>query len=91
MKAKKKKTMWCAKINQSGLYSVKPMKMTLEPDGDYWSIDGSINAAGPGMDRHEGYVIFAAHDKKDVEVFILGVRGAMQMLYDWSTTGAMGV
>lgn len=79
--------LWCAKVNLAGLYSAKPIEMRLTGLSGWWSRDGNLSADGPGLYYADGYIDFASHSKREVELFILGVNSATQLLLNWATPG----
>jgi hypothetical protein len=82
------KVVWAATVNLSGCYSSKPIECKLGgynfSDGDlWWDKSGNIGVR-LGLKKTDGYTQFASEDKREVELFLMGVEACMSRLRDWS-------
>jgi len=75
----------CA-VNLMGLYSNSPIKCSWSDKSDAWlDEDGIFSVAKLGLNTEQGRVTYASTQKKDVEIWILGVRATSFMLQNWAT------
>jgi hypothetical protein len=82
------KVVWAAAVNMSGCYSSKPIECKLEQDAYdddpmWWDKSGDIGFR-LGLKKTDGYTQFASEDKREVELFLMGVEACMSRLRDWS-------
>jgi hypothetical protein len=84
---RKIKTLWVAKINLSGLYCKIPTRVKVDEGGKYWDKEGNFDVIGRGTHAGYGHITFASENKKEVQLWIDGVRAAMTMLKSWSHYG----
>ena len=70
------KTIYASRFNLSGLYGSRPYKCTIEENGEFWVGDrGYFCVDKLGLKVcHAGYITYASVDKRDVEIWIAGVR-----------------
>ena len=82
---------WAASINLSGLYSKTPMRCLLDINNDndcveWWSEDKNFSVRKLGLESARGYISFASTKKKDVVIFIDGVKATMKLMKTWCST-----
>ena len=80
----KKKHLWMAQINLSGLYSNSPLKMTWDDDLEkYWDYRGDLSVEGVGLYADAGCITFASYKSLEVQLWISGVLSTMKMMQAW--------
>ena len=72
-----RKDIWFIGINLNGLWYKKAMKGIWDKELKSWFDDtGNFNCYKVGLDIEKRAIVFASHDKKDVDNFIKGVKSS---------------
>ncbi len=82
---KQKKEMWGVGFNLSGLWKQQPARMYKLRDCDFWhDRPGNLCIYALGLTQGDGYTYFMSESKKEVELFIAGVKAALHILKYWT-------
>lgn len=73
---------WGAAINLSGVWG--PVKMSFDHEGDkFYDKNGNLSVDKIGKTVGYGVIEFGSRDKKEVEIWVDGVKSAMKILERW--------
>lgn len=80
------KVIYANRVNLSGLYSNKPLKLKLEAHYDFYS-DGEdfcLDTDKIGLVETDGLVGFSSPNEKEVELWTQGAIAVMRQIFKWS-------
>lgn len=83
------KVAYAAWLNLAGLSGVT--KVFLDPNWEvyhdeprWWSRNGNMGVEKMGHYRRSGYSYFASENKREVELWVMGIENCMKFLRDWA-------
>lgn len=87
MKKKQPNKLWAIAFNKNGFWFKKPVKVTFHSSlQEYFDETGNIDIFRTGLDEEAFPTIrFASKSKKEVEVFMEGVKAAIKLNQDFWT------
>jgi hypothetical protein len=70
-----KKPIWSAGINLAGVWSKTPIKMYWHDASDAWWDDSAdLFIRKLGLCKKDGIITFSSYKKRDVEIFLMGIK-----------------
>ncbi len=85
-KKRKKQVAYGVCVNLSGLYAPYVLEFFYDNNlTTWWTEDGNLEISGTshGFAFEDGIVKYISKDKKEAELFLMGVKASMEMMRKW--------